>query len=84
MLRQLGVSDILTFGIPTFVLVSPSPDPKPSPDPDPGRNPNPNPNPNPDPDPYLNQVSGIPTFVLGATTVLPSGALRAQYLIKVL
>jgi len=27
-------------------------------------------------------VSGIPTFVLGATTVLPSGALRAQYLVK--
>jgi len=27
-------------------------------------------------------VSGIPTFVLGATTVLPSGALRAQTLIK--
>ena len=27
-------------------------------------------------------MSGIPTFVLGATTVLPSGALRAQYLIK--
>ena len=72
--------DILTFGTPTFVLVSPSPDPKPNPDPDPGRNPNPN----PEPDPYLNQVSGIPTFVLGATTVLPSGALRAQTLIKVL
>eukprot|EP00320_Phaeocystis_rex_P014487 CAMPEP_0119090170 /NCGR_PEP_ID=MMETSP1178-20130426/151615_1 /TAXON_ID=33656 /ORGANISM="unid sp, Strain CCMP2000" /LENGTH=202 /DNA_ID=CAMNT_0007073567 /DNA_START=157 /DNA_END=761 /DNA_ORIENTATION=+ len=27
-------------------------------------------------------VNGIPTFVLGATTVLPSGALRAQYLVK--
>lgn len=27
-------------------------------------------------------VSGIPTFVLGATTVLPSGALRSQYLVE--
>tara|TARA_B110001452_G_scaffold213261_1_gene183970 strand:- start:704 stop:1387 length:684 start_codon:yes stop_codon:yes gene_type:complete len=27
-------------------------------------------------------VSGIPTFVLGATTVLPSGALRSQHLVE--
>lgn len=27
-------------------------------------------------------VNGIPTFVLGATTVLPSGALRSQYIVQ--